>query len=327
MEHESAISEFISSETTFPAAIHAWEIYLANEGRTVNTIKAFISDVQLLSSKLRPDRTVGSITTADLNDFLYWMEHKRDVPCSPKTYSRRVTSFKSFFRWLKTFGIIDIDPAESVLQVTVYAPLPEILTVDEFPLVLEAANGFRLQEKSDARPMALVQLLLATAIKKNETLAIAPNHIDADDPDHPVLYVRYNRGEQRFKERKIDLPIDWIPVYNELLDQEKPTDRIFPYSARRLEYLLRDIGEAAGLKKSLSFNMCRWTSAVHDLYINIDEESIRNKLGVSKVQWREISQKLHKLKPIYAGAAPAPKDDAEESGEENKIELPEENLQ
>ena len=134
MEHESAISEFISSETTFPAAIHAWEIYLANEGRTVNTIKAFISDVQLLSSKLRPDRTVGSITTADLNDFLYWMEHKRDVPCSPKTYSRRVTSFKSFFRWLKTFGIIDIDPAESVLQVTVYAPLPEILTVDEFPL-------------------------------------------------------------------------------------------------------------------------------------------------------------------------------------------------
>ena len=73
--------------------------------------------------------------------------------------------------------------------------------------------------------------------------------------------------------------------------------------------------------------MCRWTSAVHDLYINIDEESIRGKLGVSKVQWREISQKLHKLKPIYAGAAPAPKDDAEESGEENKIELPEENLQ
>ena len=71
MEHESAISEFISSETTFPAAIHAWEIYLANEGRTVNTIKAFISDVQLLLSKLRPDRTVGSITTADLNNFLY----------------------------------------------------------------------------------------------------------------------------------------------------------------------------------------------------------------------------------------------------------------
>ena len=52
----------------------------------------------------------------NLNDFLYWMEHKRDVPCSPKTYSRRVTSFKSFFRWLKTFGIIDIDPLSVALE-------------------------------------------------------------------------------------------------------------------------------------------------------------------------------------------------------------------
>ena len=69
--------------------------------------------------------------------------------------------------------------------------------------------------------------------------------------------------------------------------------------------------------------MCRWTSAVHDLYINIDEESIRNKLGVSKVQWREISQKLHKLKPIYAGIAPA----SEETNEESNIEDPVENLQ
>lgn len=154
--------------------------------------------------------------------------------------------------------------------------------------------------------MALVQLLLATAIKKSETLTIAPNHIDLEDPDQPLLYIRYDKGAQRFKERKINLPLDWVPVYYELLDQEKPTDRIFPYSARRLEYLLRDIGAAAGLTKNLSFNMCRWTSAVHDLYINVDEESIRIKMGVSKVQWREISQKLHELKPIYSGITPQP---------------------
>lgn len=321
MEHEGSYNEFITGETTFPAAIHAWEIYLANEGRTANTIKAFISDVQLLSSSLPPDRMIGSITTRDLNNFLHWMEHERSrkVPCSPKTYSRRVTSIKSFFRWLKNFGIIPTDPAESVLQVTVYAPLPEILTAEEYPLVLEAANSFRRKEKSDARPMALVQLLLATAIKKSETLTIAPNHIDLEDPDQPLLYIRYDKGTQRFKERKINLPLDWVPVYYELLDQEKLTDRIFPYSARRLEYLLRDIGAAAGLTKNLSFNMCRWTNAVHDLYINVDEESIRIKMGVSKVQWREISQKLHELKPIYSGITPQP---AEEETEEIEKNLP-----
>lgn len=317
MEQEPTFNEFITHETTFPATIHAWEIYLANEGRSVNTIKAFISDVQLLSSFLPPDRTIGSVTTRDLEAFLHWMKNERSqrVPCSPKTYSRRVTSIKSFFRWLKTFSIIQTDPAEKILQVTVYAPLPEILTAEEYPLVLEAANSFRFQDKPDARPMALVQLLLATAIKKSETLGIAPNHIDLDDPDNPALYIRYDKGSQRFKERRIDLPLDWVPVYFELLEQEKPTDRIFNYSARRLEYLLRDVGTAAGLEKNLSFNMCRWTSAVHDLYINVDEETIRNKMGVSKVQWREISQKLHKLKKVYAGE---PAEDTDESTAETE---------
>ncbi|HNY94911.1 MAG TPA: phage integrase N-terminal SAM-like domain-containing protein, partial [Flexilinea sp.] len=175
------IREFINSETTFPAAIHAWEIHLINEGRTTNTVKAFLSDVQLLASYIPPDRTVGSVTTRDLNNFLSWMENERKVPCSPKTYSRRVTSIKSFYKWLKTFGVISDDPAEKVIQKSVLSPLPEILTATEYQVVLDAANEFRFGKKPDARPMALVQLLLATGIKKNETLGISPNHIDLED--------------------------------------------------------------------------------------------------------------------------------------------------
>ena len=294
------IREFINSETTFPAAIHAWEIHLINEGRTTNTVKAFLSDVQLLASYIPPDRTVGSVTTRDLNNFLSWMENERKVPCSPKTYSRRVTSIKSFYKWLKTFGVISDDPAEKVIQKSVLSPLPEILTATEYQVVLDAANEFRFGKKPDARPMALVQLLLATGIKKNQTLGISPNHIDLEDPDHPVLYIRYDSPANRYKERKIDLPIDWIPVYKEHLQQYPPTKRVFDFSARRLEYILEDIGKAAGLKKHLSFNMCRWTSAVHDYYSNMDPEAIRIKLGVSKIQWREIFMKLKELRDQYA---------------------------
>lgn len=321
-QYESSYSEFINPETTFPAAIHSWEIFLANDGKSANTIKAFTADIQLLASWLPPDRKIGAITSLDLTNFLDWMKHKRKVSCSEKTYSRRITSIKSFFRWLKNFGIIAVDPAESVVQITVYAPVPDILTIEELPRVLETANAFRFQKKPDVRPMALVQLLLATGIKKSETLAIAPNHIDLDDPEDPILHVRYNVGSQRFKERKLPLPIDWVPVYNDLLTQEKPTDRIFPYSARMLEYLLADVGKAAGLEdqaqnpKHLSFNMCRWTSAVHDLYINVPEEFIRNKMGVSKVQWRDIYRKLVRLKDVYAGKTSVEELRSEKSSEE-----------
>ncbi len=296
---EPLVREFINEDSSFPTAIHAWEIHLADEGRTGNTIKAFISDIQLMASYFSPDRTVGSVKTRDINAFLHWMDNERRVPCSPKTYSRRVTSIKAFYKWLKTYGVLSEDPAEDVIQKSVISPLPEILTSEEHRFVIQAANDFRTAKKPDARPLALVYLLLATAIKKSETLGICPNHIDLDDPDSPVLYIRYETPDNRYKERKLDLPLDWVPVYQEYLEQIRPAKRLFDCSARRLEYILEDIGKVAGLTKHLSFNMCRWTSIVHDYYTNTDPEAIRIKMGVSKIQWREIQMKLKKLREKY----------------------------
>jgi integrase/recombinase XerD len=72
-------------------------------------------------------------------------------------------------------------------------------------------------------------------------------------------------------------------------------DRLLPWSPRRLEYLLEDIGKDAGLPKHLSFDMCRWTCALQDYLNNVEPEKIRQKLGISKIQWREIHLKLRQL--------------------------------
>jgi integrase/recombinase XerD len=51
----------------------------------------------------------------------------------------------------------------------------------------------------------------------------------------------------------------------------------------------------AGLKKHLSFDMCRWTSALTDLNAGLDKDRIRQKLGISRIQWREVGAKLDRL--------------------------------
>ena len=81
----------------------------------------------------------------------------------------------------------------------------------------------------------------------------------------------------------------------EPIAQYQPVDQLFPWSPRRLEYLLEDIGEEAALDKHLSFDMCRWTSTLIDYRAGYDTEKIRQKLGVSKIQWREINLKLKQL--------------------------------
>ena len=285
----------LTSQTGLAPALHAWEIYLNDQGRSPNTVKAFLSDVRLLTEFLPPDQNLGSITTNDLNRFFEWMEKERAVPCSPKTLARRITSTKSFFRWLHQHGVIVIDPAEKVLQRSAVSPIPQVLTDDEVQLALLAADRHRRDQKPDARPYTLLHLLVSTGIKKSECLGIHLNHIDLEAPSGPMVFIRYASPANRYKERKLALPDDWIPAYREYMAQYQPVDQLFPWSPRRLEYLLEDIGEEAGLKKHLSFDMCRWTCALRDYQSGTDADKIRQKLGVSKIQWREIHLKLRQL--------------------------------
>ncbi|HXZ71699.1 MAG TPA: site-specific integrase, partial [Streptosporangiaceae bacterium] len=97
---DSSTPAHLSAQTGLVPAINAWEIFLYDQGRSPNTVKAFLSDVRLLTEFLPPDRTLGAVTTNDLNGFLGWLEKERGVPCSPKTLARRITALKSFFRWL-----------------------------------------------------------------------------------------------------------------------------------------------------------------------------------------------------------------------------------
>ena len=291
----SSSTAHLTPQAPLAPTVKAWELYLYDQGRSPNTVKAFLSDVQLLAQFLPPDRAIGAITTNDLNRFFEWMEKERGVPCSPKTLARRITSTKSLFRWLHQFGVLTIDPAEKVAQRSAISPLPQVLTEDETQAALEAAERHRRGPKPDARPYALLSLLLNTGIKKSECLGIHLNHIDLNLPGGPLVFVRYASPSNRYKERKLLLTEEWVEAYKEYLAQYTPTDQLFPWSPRRLEYLLEDIGEEAGLDKHLSFDMCRWTCALRDYRSGTEIDRIRQKLGVSKIQWREINMKLRQL--------------------------------
>lgn len=158
-----------------------------------------------------------------------------------------------------------------------------------------AADRYRRKSKPDARPYALLYLLLTTGIKKSECLGIHLNHVDLEAPGGPILFIRYASPANRYKERKLALAEDWIPAYQEYLSQYNPADQLFPWSPRRLEYLLEDIGEDAGLSKHLSFDMCRWTYALNEYHRGVEPDKIRQNLGVSKIQWREVHMKLRQL--------------------------------
>jgi integrase/recombinase XerD len=275
--------------------MEAFQTYMQQRDFSPHTVQAFNSDLRMLEQFVGPGRAIGRISTHDLNAFLNWLANDRGVPCSPKSLARRVTTLKVFFGWLAEAEILPEDPAAPIVHRPVLTPLPRVLSDDEVERVLEVTQAMRTGDPPDARPHLLVTLLLHTGIKKGECMNIVLNHIDLSDPDQPVLWVRYANPRRRYKERKLRLPTWWPAVLAEYRAQYQPKERLFPCTARNLEYVLKEVAERAGIKDGLSFETLRWTCAVRDYRAGMPPDRLRQKLGLSKISWRETGPKIARL--------------------------------
>ena len=120
------------------AAILAWRHQLEREHRPENTVKAFVGDLNLAAQYLGAFKNVGQVSQRDLEGWLTWQRTARK--CSPKTYARRITSLKAFFRWLHQSTALGTDPAAALIQQSVLSPLPEILSEAEVQAALGAST-------------------------------------------------------------------------------------------------------------------------------------------------------------------------------------------
>ena len=159
----------------------------------------------------------------------------------------------------------------------------------------DAGDVADLARLARARPDLLLRLLLDTGIKKGECMALTPQHVDRTDPQAPVLVVRHRRRSDVYKERKIALDPAWLEVLDEYLAQYRPPDTIFDCTARNLEYILADVAEAAGVTTRVSFETLRWTCGVREYERGVDLDDLREKFGLSRISWRETSDKIQRL--------------------------------
>ncbi|NOK85754.1 MAG: hypothetical protein GFH27_549367n69 [Chloroflexi bacterium AL-W] len=304
--------EEISKDTPFNATFDLFEAHLKREGKSAHTITAFMSDLRLVGDYLRADRLLKQFLTSDLERFLNWLEfertdeHGRPIPCSRKSYARRVTTLKVYFKWLKGLKAIAQDPAAAILQRSGPAPLSQILSFQQIQTCIAATRTFKKGQGQDYRPEMLFRLLVDTGLKKSEVMNLTPESIDRINPRQPVLIIR-QKTRNVFKERRIDLDPHWLTLLDLYTEQYPPKpdkDGIITCTARNLEYILKDIGEAAALdgdavpqdqQIKLSFEVLRWTCAVRDFRLGMDEQSLREKLGLSEPSWYETSHKIKQL--------------------------------
>jgi len=284
----------INKQTPLNVTLDFFAEFLRKEGKSEHTIKAFRGDMNLLAEYGDPVTPISQFLTSDLNAYLDWMENKRGVPCSRKTYARRVTTLKVYFKWLKGLGAIKHDPAKAILQRSGPAPLSEVLTEEQVRDCIDAAMTMKKGDDQDYRAELLFRLLLQTGIKKSETGRLEREDIDRSNPDMPVAIIKH-KARNVYKERRIGLDTEFLKLLDLYYQQYAPKETVFTCTTRNLEYILTEVGQRAEVPFKLSFEVMRWTMAVRDYRADVDEALIREKLGLSKTSWYETSNKIKRI--------------------------------
>ncbi|MFI5273119.1 MAG: tyrosine-type recombinase/integrase [Ktedonobacterales bacterium] len=262
--------------------------HLRRTNHSVYTVTCFLSDLRLLTDYLGRQTPLRAVSQARLGRWLEYLRHDRGQPAAPKTMARRVTFLKNFFGWLVQEQLIAVDPSAKIALSRPAPPLPELLFEDEVAR-LEAAAA------ADVRCHLLVTLLLATGLKKEEVGGLRPEHVDLSDPAHPAIEVHFPGQAKRRRERRMELPATWTPLYERYAELYHPRERVFDCTDRNLNYILAAAVKRAGLTKRVTLQLLRDVYAVRQVHAGASLEALREKLGLSEEAWHESAEKYRKL--------------------------------
>jgi site-specific recombinase XerD len=237
------------------------------------------------------DKLIKEVVTKDIQSWISFLRTPtpKGEGLSAKTVSRKLTALGNYFQWLVASEVITqkANPMLDIANTRISSPLPDILFEQECELLLTTASA-------DPRTYVLFLLLLETGIKLEELFALNVSHFDFSNKYSPEMMVKHT-GKKEKKSRKLKLPIEIIPVFNDYVGRYKVDDLLFPYTQRFIRYLITDTAAKAGIKKRVSAQILRDTCAVRQLRRGEGIERVLLRLGLSETTWEDAKIKYQKL--------------------------------
>jgi integrase/recombinase XerD len=268
-----------------------FETYLKLErGLSLNSIKAYVNDVQKLFLFLEPqEKKVKDIVHEDLLKFVTWIN---ELGMLPNSQSRVISGLKSYFGFLGLENIIIDDPTALLELPKTSRKLPDVLSVMEIDQLMAAID---LSKPDGVRSKAIIEVLYGCGLRVSEliTLKISNIHVDA-----AYIMVDGKGSKQRI------VPIGsaamkYLLIYlNEIRSKQhiKPhmEDMVFlnkfGSSLSRISVftMIKALAARASLGKSISPHTFRHSFATHLVEGGADLRAVQAMLGHVSITTTEI---------------------------------------
>ena len=256
-----------------------------------NTLDAYVRDVQKLFGFLADEgKSPLDATLADLEAFSASLN---DIGIHPRSQARILSGIRSFYTYLVLDDRIEANPTELLESPKIGEKLPEVLSVEEIDKIIDSID---ISGKEGLRNRAIIETLYSCGLRVSELCNLKLSDM--------FLNERFIRVEGKgSKQRLVPISRSAINEIELYMQQDRSNidikpgyeDYLFISAHRRKNlsrimvfHIVKELAEAAGIKKNISPHTFRHSFATHLLENGANLRVIQSMLGHESIGTTEI---------------------------------------
>lgn len=285
--------------------------YIAYEKRySQHTINAYRSDLDQFFAFLSQQYNLSDIYKVDHQLVRSWIVSLMEEGISSRSINRKLTTLKSYFKFLVKEGSIQENPMSRVISPKTSQRLPVFVEQESMEKLFDQVNfgeGY-----AGSRDRLIIELFYATGMRLSELINLKYSDIDLFKNSFKVT-------GKRNKQRIIPFTNNLVGLLNEYLEIKK---KAFPGEEQEAYLFLTNKGEKLYPKmvyrivhqyldqvttiSKRSPHIIRHTFATHMLNNGADLNAIKEILGHANLAATQVytHNTIEKLKSIYKQAHP-----------------------
>ena len=282
--------------------------YLQFEKRySSHTVTAYRNDLEQFSGYLQQQYDLTEPEEATPQMIRSWLAYCMEQGTGPRSVSRKISTLKSFFKYLMRMEMISLDPMKQVTAPRISRRLPVFVEKDKMTELLDGTDfgegypGFRNR--------LIIELFYASGIRLSELTGLKETDIDFH---HNTIKVLGKRNKERLIPFGYQCGIFLKEYLNEkercfgLTDILFLTDKGNPVYPRMIYRIVTEaLGKVTTLEKR-SPHVLRHTFATHLLNDGAELNAVKELLGHASLAATQVytHNTIEKLKRIYKQAHP-----------------------
>jgi integrase/recombinase XerC len=275
-----------------------------------HTVAAYQKDIQQFLAFVEETYEINHITAINHQMIRSWIMYLMDNDISGRSVNRKISSLKTFYRYLRKNNVIRINPMLKILPPKSKKSLPEFISNENMDLLLEGdifEEGFE-----GKRDRLIIEMFYFTGIRLSELTELKNSDVNLSKCQMKVLGKRNKERVIPFGKILATSIEDYLISRTKMNGEGRPEDIFFVTKRglkvyKKLVYRIVNsyLSKVSTLKQK-SPHVLRHTFATHMLNNGADLNAIKELLGHANLSATQVytHNTIDKLKTIYNQAHP-----------------------